>query len=52
MEIRPGTTGKYKLRDFAQTATGWPTPNAMAGGQTSRGGKRKGERGTSSYCSW
>src|SRR3990170_6105660 len=24
MEIRPGTTGKYKLRDFAQL-TGWST---------------------------
>ena len=24
MEIRPGTTGKYKLRDYAQLA-GWPT---------------------------
>ena len=30
------------LRDFAQMA-GWPTPNTMTGGQTSRGGDRKGE---------
>ena len=34
MEIRPGTTGKYKLRDFAQLA-GWPT--AQAHDVTTRG---------------
>lgn len=42
MEIRPGTTGKYKLRDFAHLA-GWPTAqthdvttrgNTMADGHT------------------
>jgi hypothetical protein len=27
MEIRPGTTGKYKLRDYAATA-GWPTASS------------------------
>jgi hypothetical protein len=26
MEIRPGTTGKYKLRDYAATAIGWSSP--------------------------
>lgn len=38
MEIRPGTTGHYKLRDFAQLA-GWPTTavtNADRGGQGKR----------------
>jgi hypothetical protein len=42
MEIRPGKVGHYKLRDQAPLA-GWPTPNTMEGGQTSRGRKRKGE---------
>jgi hypothetical protein len=43
MEIRPGTAGKYKLRDEAMLAA-WPTPNTMTGGQTSRGGDRKDEK--------
>jgi hypothetical protein len=34
--------GLRKLEDVALLAA-WPTPNAMEGGQTSRGGKRKGE---------
>lgn len=29
--------------DDAATLAGWPTPNTMTGGQTSRGGNRKGE---------
>lgn len=37
MEIRPGTTGKYKLRDFAQLA-GFPTPNVPNGGRQPAGG--------------
>lgn len=31
MEIQPGTKGKYKLRDYAQTARGWNTPRATDG---------------------
>lgn len=31
MEIRPGTKGKYKLRDYARTARGWNTPRAQDG---------------------
>lgn len=34
--------GLRKLEDVADLAT-WPTPNAMTGGQTSRGGSRKDE---------
>jgi len=38
-----GTRAKnFKLPGAANLAS-WPTPNAMEGGQTSRGGKRKGE---------
>lgn len=35
--------------------TGWPTPNAMEGGQTSRGGDRKDEKlmgGLAKLCGW
>lgn len=35
--------------------SGWPTPNAMEGGQTSRGGDRKGEKlmgGLAKLCGW
>jgi len=35
--------------------TSWPTPNAMEGGQTSRGGKRKGEKlmgGIAQLAAW
>jgi hypothetical protein len=42
------------LRDFAQMA-GWPTPNTMTGGQTSRGGDRKGEplmAGAAALAGW
>lgn len=41
MEIRPGTTGKYKLRDFAQLA-GWATATATDGT-----GNRQNVEGTS-----
>jgi hypothetical protein len=51
MEIRPGAAGKYKLRDEAALA-GWPTPNTMSGGQTSRGGDRKDEPLISGLVAW
>jgi hypothetical protein len=38
--VRETRHGRSNLQDFALTAA-WPTPNAMAGGQTSRGGDRK-----------
>jgi hypothetical protein len=41
------TKGRGRIADRRpadlQTVAHWPTPNAMAGGQTSRGGERKSE---------
>jgi hypothetical protein len=38
MEIRPGTTGKYKLRDFVVLAS-WPTPSSRDGKGGYQGGR-------------
>ena len=48
MEIRPGTTGKYKLRDEAHL-TSWPTPQAIDSNGNGREGrlKKDGNRNTS-----
>jgi len=40
---RKPTDPQIGLADVAVHLAPWPTPNAMEGGQTSRGGKRKGE---------
>lgn len=40
MEIRPGTTGKYKLRDYAQLA-GYPTAKTPTGGPESAARKQE-----------
>lgn len=47
MEIRPGTTGKYKLRDYAQLA-GWTTPQAHD--TSPRGKGQKPKHGTKHGC--
>ena len=45
MEIRPGTTGKYKLRDYAQLA-GWATARTVTGGaESAESAERKQELG-------
>lgn len=46
MEIRPGTTGKYKLRDFAQLAS-WPTTTT----RDSKGKDAPNRAGAPSLCS-
>lgn len=46
-----GTRTRVMLRDQAQM-TFWPTPNTMAGGQTSRSGDRKGELLMGGLISW
>ena len=38
-----GAAHSHNLTDYAQLATGWPTPNAMEGGQTIRSGERRDE---------
>ena len=43
MEIQPGKSGKYKLRDYAHTA-GWPTANAE---DAKVGQNQKGQMGLS-----
>ena len=43
------------LPSVAERLTGWPTPNTMTGGQTSRGGDRKGEplmAGAAALAAW
>lgn len=42
-DIRPSELSGYKQCHFFAGIGGWPTPNTMMGGQTSRGGKRKKE---------
>lgn len=44
-DIRPRADGTERLDQLPRQANlaGWPTPNTMTGGQTSRGGDRKGE---------
>jgi len=44
-----------RISDSASTLSDWPTPNAMGGGQISRGGTRKGEPlmgGAAQLCGW
>jgi hypothetical protein len=44
-DIRPRENGSERFDQLPRQANlaGWPTPNTMTGGQTSRGGDRKGE---------
>ena len=44
-DIRPREDGSERFDQLPRQANlaGWPTPNTMTGGQTSRGGDRKGE---------
>lgn len=53
----PGTEGREGGMNIQTVAalTGWPTPNTMTGGQTSRGGDRKGEplmHGAAQLAAW
>ena len=50
-----GHNGFGMTLGMASTLTGWPTPNTMTGGQTSRGGDRIGEplmAGAAQLCGW
>ena len=51
---KPGYAGDYRtdLASQAKELAGWPTPNAMEGGQTSRGGERRGEKLMGGLAPW
>ena len=56
-DIRPREDGSERFDQLPRQANlaGWPTPNTMTGGQTSRGGDRIGEplmAGAAQLCGW